>query len=474
MTEPAETASHRRLVTQNFMVLGAGELVGRLIGFAAMVYAARALQPETYGVIGFALAVVLYFQSVVDGGLELYGPRLVAEGRHDRGDLWTTIVGSRLAVAIISGLGLAAFALLALPSPEREVLALYGLTLLGLAFSTRWLHVGLDRGFPVALSKILYGILTLAFVVLWVRAPGDVEKVPVAYALADLVGALMLGAWLFASGLRPGRFRLEIARSAWREAAPLLATVILGLFIFNADFILLRLFRGRAEVGFYLAAYALISFLGQLGNVAKLSLIPTLSRVRGQPEVEAEINASALARVSLIALPVAVGGFLLGADLIRDLYGPEYDPAGLPLQILIWTIAGLLWRSTLEAFLIARDRQKLVMSATGLAAGLNLSLNFVLIPLYGLAGAAVATLVTEVARLLLIARLARRTGYGRVAYGRLWKPLVATAAMGALLWLVPLANPWLRVGAGIVAFTLSGLALGMIRRDSRGRLTLAV
>ena len=63
MRKPDETASHRRLVTRNFLVLGSGELIGRLIGFAAMVYAARVLQPETYGVIGFAIAIVLYFQS---------------------------------------------------------------------------------------------------------------------------------------------------------------------------------------------------------------------------------------------------------------------------------------------------------------------------------------------------------------------------------------------------------------------------
>jgi len=474
MTEPAETASHRRLVTQNFMILGSGELIGRLIGFAAMVYAARMLQPETYGVIGFALAVVLYFHSVVDGGFELYGPRLVAEGEHDTGELWTTIVGSRLVVALLSGLGLTAFALLVLPSPEREVLALYGFTLLGLALSTRWIHVGLDRGLPVAASKIVYGVLTLVFIVWWVRGPGDVEKVPVAYALADLVGAIMLGVWLFAVGVRPRRFRLDLAKSAWREAAPLLATVILGLFIFNADFILLRVFRGRAEVGFYLAAYALISFLGQLGNVAKLSLIPTLSRVRDQPEVEAEINASALARVSLVALPVAVGGFLVGADLIRELYGAQYHPAGLPLQILIWTIAGLLWRSTFEAFLIARDRQKLILQSTGLAAALNLSLNLVLIPSYGLVGAAVATLATEVVRLLMVVRHARRTGYGRIAYARLWKPFAATAAMGAFLWFISLGSPWARVGAGAVVFALSAWALGVVRRDAGGKLTLAL
>ena len=474
MSEPVASATHRRLVTRNFLVLGSGELIGRLIGFATMVYAARALQPESYGVIGFALAIILYFQSAVDGGLELYGPRLVAEGRDLPGDLLTTIVGSRLAVAAVSGLALLAFAWLALPSLEAEVLAFYGLTLLGFAISTRWIHVGLDRGLPVALSKLTYGVLTLVLVVLWVRGPADVTKVPIAYAVADLVGAIMLATWLFAIGVRPGRFRIELARRAWRGSAPLLATVLLGLLIFNADFILLRVFRGRAEVGLYLAAHALISFLGQLGNVARLSLIPTLSRVRDQPDIEAEVNASAFARVSLVALPVAVGGFLVGADLVRDLYGAEYDRAGLPLQILIWTIAGLLWRSLIEAFFIARDRQGLVLRATGFAAGLNLALNLVLIPLYGMPGAAAATLATEIVRLSITSRYASQIGYGRIAFARLRQPAVATAVMGLVLWWAPIADPWLRVGTGLVVFAVACIAVGVVRRDAVGKLTLAV
>lgn len=474
MSDPVEAASHRRLVTRNFLVMGSGELIGRLIGFAAMVYVARALQPETYGVIGFALAIVLYFQSVVDGGLELYGPRLLAEGRDSVGDLLTTIVASRLAVALMSGLALFVFARLALPSPEAEVLAFYGLTLLGFAVSTRWVHVGLDRGLPVALSRLAYGVLTVILILLWVRGPADASKVPVAYALADLAGAVMLVGWLLAIGVRPGRFRPELARRAWRASAPLLATSALGLLIFNADFILLRVFRGREEVGFYLAAYALITFLGQLGNVARISLIPTLTRVRDQPDVEAEINHSALARVSLVALPVAVGGFLVGADLVRDLYGAEYQSAALPLQILIWTITGLLWRSVLEAFLIARDEQGLVLRATALVAGLNLALNLVFIPRYGLPGAAVTTLASEVVRLALIHRYARRTGYGRIALARLWKPAAATAVMGLVLWLAPLPNPWLRVGIGVLVFVLATLAFRVLKRDSHGRLTLAL
>ena len=73
-----QQAATERLVIRNFLTLGSGELFGRLIGFAAMVYVARALGVTAYGIVGFAMAVILYFQAFVDGGVELLGPREVA------------------------------------------------------------------------------------------------------------------------------------------------------------------------------------------------------------------------------------------------------------------------------------------------------------------------------------------------------------------------------------------------------------
>lgn len=463
-----DISGHRRLVTRNFLVLGGGELLGRLVGFAAMVYAARALGTEAYGVIGFALAVILYFQSLVDGGLDLLGPRLAAERPNEVPDLLTSIVASRLVVALVVGLVLALVSLPALPAPEDRVLALYGLTLLGFALSTRWLHVGLDRGVPVAASRLLGGVLTVGLVLAWVRVPADVGRVPVAYAVADLIASLFLLGWLFRTGIRPGRFRASLVLPAWRSAGPLLATVILGLVVYNADFVLLRIFRGRSDVGLYLAAYALISFLGQLGNVARLSLIPTLARVRGEPAVEAEVNATALARVTLIGLPIAVGGFLVGGELVTSLFGVEYAPSGTPLRLLIWTLLLLYARSVLEAFLIARDRQRLVMRPTAFAAALNVALNLILIPRYGMAGAASATLMTETLRLALVARFAVAVGHRGAPVGRFVRPVAATGAMAVALIAVPFSSAWVGIGLGIAAFGVAALVLGLVGRDRAG------
>ena len=66
-----ETVSNERTVARNFLALGSGEAVARVVAFAAIVYIARVLGAASYGVIEVAGAIVLYFSRVADAGFDL-------------------------------------------------------------------------------------------------------------------------------------------------------------------------------------------------------------------------------------------------------------------------------------------------------------------------------------------------------------------------------------------------------------------
>ncbi|MEP7324700.1 MAG: oligosaccharide flippase family protein, partial [Gemmatimonadota bacterium] len=67
-----------KTVGRNFLALGAGEAAARLVAFGATIYLARTLGPGSYGVIGLALAVTLYFTYLADCGIETLGVREIA------------------------------------------------------------------------------------------------------------------------------------------------------------------------------------------------------------------------------------------------------------------------------------------------------------------------------------------------------------------------------------------------------------
>ncbi|MGD8277926.1 MAG: flippase, partial [Gemmatimonadota bacterium] len=367
------------IIARNFVALGAGEILSRLIGFGCTIWVARQLGIDGYGVIGFAFTITMYAAAVTDFGLEQHGPREVALHRDDPGPLIASVGAARVVIglalaALMAGGGLAA------PEPDGRILLLFGLTLIPAGGSMRWLHVGLQRSGVASAARVTGESLRLAILLLAVRAPSAIAIVP----LAQLAGDAVATAILLVAIRRSERLNLRIdpalAIAVLRRASPLLLANLLGYVIYNSDVILLRIARPVAEVGLYLAAYAPINLLGVLGNTIALSLIPGLAEPGRDRGARQSIVDGAILHVMALAIPLAVGGTLLARPLITIAFGADYEPAATVLAILIWTFPLLLIRSVQQAALIAVDARGDVLRTTAWAAAMNVGLNIVIVP----------------------------------------------------------------------------------------------
>jgi O-antigen/teichoic acid export membrane protein len=410
--------------------------------------------------------------TAADAGMEQHGPQEVASGEIPLGRLISSMLMGRLMFAIVLGLGLGAASFFA-PRPDAVVLALYGLTLLPAGANARWVHYGLGNGAVVARARIGAELLRVVLVFALVHEPADVIFVPLAQFAGDSFAALWLIRRLARDGVHlEAHLDRAILRAVLRRAAPLLANNMLALAIYNADVIFLRVFRSVVEVGQYLAAYTLINFLGVLGNLATVTLLPDLSRLREAVLERVDLIHTALARVFVAGLPIAVGGFLLAPRLIDFVFGSAYAPAGSVLALLIWTIPLLLARGVYSAVLIAEARHDAVLRASAWAAALNVALNALAIPLFGMVGAAITTLLSEAVRMVVTRNHARQSGLTALHMGRFGRAVFATAAMAAVLAVVPLPLP-LAVGAGVIVYFACLFAAGGLGWE-HGRLTLRV
>jgi len=133
-----EPQEHRDAVGRSFLALGAGEVIGRLLAFAAVVHVSRTVGPEAWGVVAVAAAVTLYLSKVVDYGIETVGPNEVVATPGEVGPLVSSLVAARLLIASLSVLVGAGLVWLLLKGPDRLSFFAYLLTLLPLAASTRW------------------------------------------------------------------------------------------------------------------------------------------------------------------------------------------------------------------------------------------------------------------------------------------------------------------------------------------------
>ena len=90
--------------------------------------------------------------------------------------------------------------------------------------------------------------------------------------------------------------------------------------------------------------------------------------------------------MAIVVLPAAAAITLLAPQLLQLVYGAGYEGGIVPLQILIWSAALIILNGNFRQTLIAFEEQKKLLAFTTASAVVNVSLNFLLIPRYGLTG----------------------------------------------------------------------------------------
>lgn len=458
------------LVTRNFLALAGGEVVARVVAFGATIVLAHRLGPAGFGVVSFATAVVLYLSRIADAGVDLgLGIREVAAARDRLSELVPAVLALRLLLAGILIVLVGGGAILFLPEPDGTVLALYTLTLAFVAMSTRWVHLGLERATVVAISRTVGELLMVAGVLAFVHDPADLAKAPVAQLTGDALAAILLAVSLGRLGHRVlPRWRLETVRPLVNRAVPYVGSTLLGLMIFNADLIFLRVLRGPESVGHYAAAYAPVSLVLNVGVAYALSLLPTLTRLGPDPSAQRELYHTSAAHVIAGALPIAVGGFVFAPAIIGLVFGAGYAAAALPLQVLMVSVPISAVRDVPVMAVLSKGREDLVLRVVAASATINLVLNATLIPRFGMLGAAVATVSTEALRFALSLGHARSLGFPTPALVRAWRPMAAALAMVVALLPVPRSNLLLGIPTGAVAYVLALALVGGIRRGPGG------
>ena len=468
-------AASDRTFIRNFLALGVGEVVARLVAFGVTIYLARTLGVGLFGTLGLASAVMLYLIPIADGGLDTgTGVRTIAADPDGLDDLAPPLMTARLMRGIALVAMTVALSLLLLPEPEGAVVAISAFGLLAVAGGPRWILFGLDRGRTVGLWRVVGQVAFAVLVLLLVHGPGDVARVPLAQFVGDSVAAIAMLVVLQQSGLRlPLVWRPDVFRPIFRQARALVISILLGLTIYNSDIIFVRVFHDSRAVGLYAAAYLLVSFILNIGIAYTTSLMPALTRARTDTTERRRLYGLGVAHLFAGGLPVAIGGVFLAPEIIETVFGAPYRPAILPLQVLLCTLPVSLVREVPVVALITHGHERGVLRLTGIATAVNLVLNLALIPRWGIVGAAVATLVTEIGRAILAIIAARTLELPAPRAGRLWRAMAASAVMAAALALTPPLTIWLSIPLGVAAYIAGLHAVGGIRwRDGKPSLTL--
>ncbi len=394
-------------VAKNTFWLFFGQISGRLLRAAIVIYAARLLGAANWGAFSYALGVAAFLTIFSDIGINALVTKIAAREPESKEKYISTAFFTKIGLLII----LAAVALIAFPYLTKipEAIALMPIAVLIFSFDTiRELGSAISRALEKMEIEASIGIFTnLAIVVLgflFLSLQPTAGSLAVAYAVGSGLGLIAIFITLknHLRGLLSG-FDLKLAKEIFFSAWPFGLMGLMGVIMLNTDIIMLGWLRSSEEVGYYSAAQKPIQLLYVLPTLLATSVFPMIARLaKLSPEIVKNILEKALAIVVLIAIPITVAGVLLANPIMNLLFGVEYAPGIATFQILMLTILIVYPSTIIGNAIFAFDQQKHFITFTLVAALGNVAFNFLLIPRFGIEGAAISTVTTQLITNILI------------------------------------------------------------------------
>ncbi|NYT11840.1 MAG: flippase [Methanomassiliicoccales archaeon] len=462
-----------RVVAKNIGAFTIAKAITMALGFVFLVLLARYLGDVDFGKLGFAQSFTEFLVVFADIGLSTVTIRELARRKDQTPKFLSNIFMIKLLLSIAT-FGLIALVINLLGYPQDTVMVVYiiGGSAIITSFSAflRSIFRAFERlEYEAALNIVKSIIVTSVGISILFAGYGLIE-VAYAYIIAAVIDfglALILVTFKFS---RP-EFKLdpEFCKRIIYLALPFTVTILFGIIYLQIDIVMLSIMKGDAPAGWYKAATTLIYSLVFIPEVFGYAIFPVMSRLFiSSKELLRRLLERSMKYLFMIGLPIAILTVAVSGEIIPFLYGEEYEPTIMILQILALYLPLRFMNHATGYTLSSTDRQSRRAISAILAAVFNVCLNLILIPIYGANGAAMATVATEVV-LFSFYYLFVSAHFHRVKLTPvLTKPLIASLPMIFTLYLLADFSPFISVPLAVMIYlAVLFLINGMDQEDRR-------
>lgn len=387
-------------VVKNAGWLIAGRLTNKVLAFIVSILTARYLGPGNYGLIGYVAAYMTFFTALCSLGINSVIIKDFVDHPEQEGEAIGTTLVLRLVSSFLSALMIVGIVAVVDKGEPTTVLvaALSSIGLLFQIFDTmkRWFQARLQSKFT-AIATVIGYLIVSGYKLLLLITNRSVGWFALATAVEYMVEAAML---LIAYKKNGGpRFSFSFAKARQLLTASsgyIMSDLMISIYI-STDKLMLKQFLDEASVGYYTMAVSVSNMWTFLLEAVKDSIYPTVIRAYDKGEdVFNRRNRQLYALVLYSALAVSALICLLAKPIVSVMYGQAYLPAVLPLQIVVWYTAFSYLGSARSAWIVCHNKQKYLKYLYIGGVIINVVLNSALIPVWGVSGAALASLVTQI------------------------------------------------------------------------------
>ncbi|MGC9603082.1 MAG: flippase [Minisyncoccia bacterium] len=431
-----ENTSLKQTVLKNTFWLTAGTTVSRLIRAVLIIYAARVLGTEGYGIVSYALSLAAFFGILTDIGLSpLLTRETIKNPDKVSAYLSTTFFLKLVFTALATILMIAIYPLVSRAVDIGPLLPFVVLLLIfdnlrtfGFSITRARNKMEWEAGLGIATDVFITALGIISLLV----APHPKELAE-AYTAGTIIGFCLVFFILrkqFKGILT--NFDRKLVKPIITKAWPFAIIGLLGGFMINIDTVIIGIFRSAGEIGLYAAAQRPVQLLYLFPSLFAASVFPIFSRLvhENRHEAAKKVIETSITAVIAVALPITIGGIIAGQPLVGLIFGPEYLDATLTFQLLLITTLLVFPGTVIGNLIFAYDKQKIFILSTSVGALANTGLDLIFIPIYGIAGSAVATIIAQI-----LVNIINWTYLKKIQPFSIWphlsRTILATVLMGA-------------------------------------------
>ncbi|KRM92822.1 polysaccharide biosynthesis C-terminal domain-containing protein [Liquorilactobacillus cacaonum] len=445
-------------VIRNYLYNAGYQLLLVILPLVSITYVSRVLTNTGVGLNAYTNSIITYFVLFGSLGINLYGNRQIAYLRENQLEMskafWELVILRILAVLI----AFVAF-FVYLPFSKNPMLMFFqSLNLLAVIFDISWFYMGIEDFKKTVTRNTLVKILSLAAIFIFVKSKNDLGLYVIILGMGTFLGNLTF--WPFIKDLivKIPYKQLHPFRHLRPSIALFIPQVAISVYaVLNKT--MLGKMTGTVNSGYYNNADTLIKTVLAVATATGTVMLPHVANAfaNGEKKRINQMLYDSFDFISFLTVAMMFGIAGLSLNLGTLVFGSGFEPVGMAVLLESPVIILIGWSNAIGTqFLLPTNRTREYTASVIIGAIVNIVLNFPLIYFWGLVGAMLATVISEVCVTGYQLWTIRKTVSYRKLFQNFWKYLVA-----GLVMFIPIFKINNTVNSTIVSILLE-VVLGIV------------
>lgn len=391
--------SIKKLLINNTIWSGIGEIINKGLQFLMIIILARYLNAAEFGKFSFIFSFVPLFLIITDFGLHFISVREIAKNLEETKKYLSNIFTIKIILAFLTILTIFVTTQFLNKTAEiKNLVYVYGLYVILWSFCEFFYTIfkAWEKFKYEALVKIFRSLILFGAVILLIFNHYGIKEIIWAHLLTVIIAFIVV----IAATFKLIKFSLSFDWPLWKylfkESWPLALSSVFAIIYYRIDTTMISLMKTDQDVAWYFAPYNLVFGLIFVPQFIMQSFYPKMSQIWRSAKKELKVFYYKIMFIlGVLASLMLIAVYFLAEKIILLLYGAQYVPSVLALKILVLAVFFSYFSHVFMFTLTAMNKQKIYTYVTALGCIFNLITNFIFIPKYSFIGASWTTVATE-------------------------------------------------------------------------------